>query len=313
MAMKPQLVKLLEAMKALGLKPMHVMSPVDARAQMEAGVKARNVPPIELGSIEERSVPGPGGDIPVRIYRPQDADGPLGALVYYHGGGHVIGSMDTHDYAARAMCRDANIVVMSVDYRMGPEAKFPAAVDDCYAATKWLSDNADAMGVRANRIAVGGDSAGGNLALVVSLMARDTDDSLSVAYQLLIYPVMDYTGGTPTYETYGTGFGPLMAASIPWFREHYFTSDDDLADWRASPVRAATFAGLPPALLITAECDILNHEGWECGKRLIADGVACEHVDFEGMIHGFFSMAPLLDDSVEAQLLAADRLKAALS
>jgi len=313
MAMKPQLVKLLEAMKALGLKPMHVMSPVDARAQMEAGVKARNVPPIELGSIEERSVPGPGGDIPVRIYRPQDADGPLGALVYYHGGGHVIGSMDTHDYAARAMCRDANIVVMSVDYRMGPEAKFPAAVDDCYAATKWLSDNADAMGVRANRIAVGGDSAGGNLALVVSLMARDTDDSLSVAYQLLIYPVMDYTGGTPTYETYGTGFGPLMAASIPWFREHYFTSDDDLVDWRASPVRAATFAGLPPALLITAECDILNHEGWECGKRLIADGVACEHVDFDGMIHGFFSMAPLLDDSVEAQLLAADRLKAALS
>ncbi len=313
MAMKPQLVALLEEMKALGLKPMHELSPVDARAQMEAGVKARNVPPIELGSIEDRSIPGPGGDIPVRVYRPDGADDALGALVYYHGGGHVIGSMDTHDSVARAMCRDANIVVMSVDYRMGPEAKFPAAVDDCYAATRWLSNNADSMGVRADRIAVGGDSAGGNLALVVSLMARDNDDGLSLAYQLLVYPVMDYSGGTPTYETYGVGYGPLMAASVPYFREHYLNSDEELADWRASPSRAASFAGLPPALLITAECDILNHEGRECGERLNAEGVACEHVDFEGMIHGFFSMAPMLDDSVEAQLLAADRLKAALS
>jgi acetyl esterase len=313
MAMKPQLVKLLEAMKALGLKPMHELSPVDARAQMEAGVKARNLPPIELGSVEEQSVPGPDGDIPVRVYRPEGAEGLLGALVYYHGGGHVIGSMDTHDSVARAMCRDANIVVLSVDYRMGPEAKFPAAVDDCYAATKWLSDNADAMGVRADRIAVGGDSAGGNLALVVSLMARDNDDSLSVAYQLLVYPVMDYTGGTPTYDTYGIGFGPLMAASIPYFREHYLNSDAELADWRASPARAENFAGLPPALLITAECDILNHEGRECSARLNAEGVACEHVDFEGMIHGFFSMAPMLDDSIDAQRLAADRLRAALS
>ena len=313
MAMKPQLVELLEAMKALGLKPMHELSPVAAREQMEAGVKARNVPPITLGSIEEQSIPGPGGEIPVRVYRPEGADGALGALVYYHGGGHVIGSMDTHDSVARAMCKDANIVVLSVDYRMGPEAKFPAAVDDSYAAAKWLSDNADAMGVRADRIAVGGDSAGGNLALVVALMARDSDDSLSIAFQLLVYPVMDYTGGTPTYEAYGVGYGPLMAASVPYFREHYLNSDEELADWRASPGRAASFAGLPPALLITAECDILNHEGRECGERLNAEGVACEHVDFEGMIHGFFSMAPLLDDSIEAQRVAAERLKAALS
>ena len=313
MAMKPQLIDLLEAMKALGLKPMHELSPVAAREQMEAGVRARNVPPIELGSIEDRSIPGPAGDIPVRVYRPEGASSPLGALVYYHGGGHVIGSLDTHDSVARAMCRDANIVVLSVDYRMGPEAKFPAAVDDSYAAAKWLSDNADSMGVRADRIAVGGDSAGGNLALVVALMSRDTDDSLSIAYQLLVYPVMDYTGGTPTYDTYGVGYGPLVAESVPYFREHYLNSDGELADWRASPARAASFAGLPPALLITAECDILNHEGRECAERLNAEGVPCEHVDFEGMIHGFFSMAPLLDDSIDAQRLAADRLRAALS
>ncbi len=313
MAMKPQLVELLEAMKALGLKPMHELSPVDAREQMEAGVRARNNPPLELGSIEEQSIPGPAGDIPVRVYRPKGATGSVGALVYYHGGGHVIGSMDTHDYACQAICRDAGIVVMSVDYRMGPEAKFPAAVDDCYAATKWLSDNAESMGVRADRIAVGGDSAGGNLALVVSLMSRDSDDGLSIAYQLLVYPVMDYTGGTPSYETYGNGYGPLMADSVPWFRKHYLSSNEDLADWRASPGRAESFAGLPPTLLISAQCDILAHEGRECAERLNAEGVACEHVDFEGMIHAFFSMAPLLDDSIAAQALAAKRLKAALS
>ncbi len=316
MAMKPQLLDLLEAMKALGLKPMHELSPVDARAQMEAGVKARNAPIVEVGAVEDRTIPGPMGDIPVRTYRPAGAggsDGAVGALVYFHGGGHVIGSLETHDSVARAMCRDAGIFVLSVDYRMGPEAKFPASVDDSYAATKWLSDNADEMGIRADKIAVGGDSAGGNLALVVSLMARDSADDLSIAFQLLVYPVMDYAGGTPTYETYGKGHGPLVADSIPYFREHYLNSDEELADWRASPSRAASFAGLPPVLLITAECDILNHEGRECGKRLVAEGVACEHVDFEGMIHGFFSMAPMLDDSIAAQSLAAKRLRDALS
>ena len=313
MAMKPQLVDLLEAMKALGLKPMHELSPVAARIQMAETAKARNVAVIEVGGVEDRTVPGPAGDIPVRIYRPAGARGKLGALVYYHGGGHVIGSLDSHDGACRAICREAGIVVLSVDYRMGPEAKFPAAVDDCYAATKWLSDNADEMGVRADKIAVGGDSAGGNLALVMSLMARDSDDDLSIAFQLLVYPVMDYTGGTPTYETYGQGYGPLMADSIPWFREHYLNSDEDLKDWRASPARAETFAGLPQTLLITAQCDILAHEGRACGARLAADGVECEHVDYEGMIHAFFSMAPMLDDSIAAQSLAADRLKTALS
>lgn len=313
MAMKPQLVDLLEAMKALGLKPMHELSPVKARIQMTETAKARNVAVIEVGSVEDSTVPGPAGDIPVRIYRPAGAGGKLGALVYYHGGGHVIGSLDSHDGACRAICREAGIVVMSVDYRMGPEAKFPAAVDDCYAATKWLSDNADDMAVRADKIAVGGDSAGGNLALVMSLMARDSGDDLSIAFQLLVYPVMDYTGGTPTYETYGRGYGPLMAASIPWFREHYLNSDEDLKDWRASPARAESFAGLPQTLLITAQCDILAHEGQACGARLAADGVDCEHVDYEGMIHAFFSMAPMLDDSIAAQSLAADRLKTALS
>ena len=312
MAMKPQLVQLLEAMKAQDLKPMHELSPEGARRQMTETAKSRDTTLIEVGDIEDRTIPGPTGAIPVRIYRSEGTDGPVGAMVYFHGGGHVIGDLDSHDSVCRAICHDAKIFVMSVDYRMGPESKFPAAVDDSYAATKWLFENADSMGVRADKIGVGGDSAGGNLALVTSLLARDNED-ISIAFQMLVYPVMDYTGGTPTYASFGKGFGPLTADSIPYFRKHYLNSDQDLKDWRASPARAETFAGLPKTLLITAECDILAHEGHACGERLRADGVDCEHVDYEGMIHGFFSWAPLLDDSIAAQSLAADRLKAALT
>ncbi len=312
MAMKPQLVQLLEAMKAQNLKPMHELSPEGARRQMTETAKSRDTTLIEVGDIEDRTIPGPAGAIPVRIYRSEGTDGPVGAMVYFHGGGHVIGDLDSHDSVCRAICHDAKIFVMSVDYRMGPESKFPAAVDDSYAATKWLFENADSMGVRADKIGVGGDSAGGNLALVTSLLARDNED-ISIAFQMLVYPVMDYTGGTPTYASFGKGFGPLTADSIPYFRKHYLNSDQDLKDWRASPARAETFAGLPKTLLITAECDILAHEGHACGERLRADGVDCEHVDYEGMIHGFFSWAPLLDDSIAAQSLAADRLKAALT
>ncbi len=312
MAMKLQLVQLLEAMKAQDLKPMHELSPADARKQMTETAKTRDTTLIEVGNLEDRTIPGPTGAIPVRIYRSEGTDGTVGALVYFHGGGHVIGDLDSHDSVCRAICRDAKILVMSVDYRMGPESKFPAAVDDSYAATKWLFENADSMGVRADKIGVGGDSAGGNLALVTSLLARDNED-ISLAFQMLVYPVMDYTGGTPTYASFGKGYGPLTADSIPYFRNHYLNSEQDLKDWRASPARAETFAGLPKTLLITAECDILAHEGHACGERLITDDVDCEHVNYEGMIHGFFSWAPLLDDSIAAQSLAADRLKAALN
>lgn len=313
MPLKPQLIELLEAGRQAGLKPISVLSPVEARAQMEATVQARELPPIELGAIEDRTIPGPASDIPVRFYRPEgNTDGPRGALIYYHGGGHVIGSLETHDRTARALCRDAGVVVMSVDYRMAPEDKFPAPVDDSHSAFNWLVENADGEGVDPGRIAVGGDSAGGNLSLVVSLLAREQDGQMP-AFQLLVYPVMDYAGGTPSYELYGKGHGPLDTAAIDWFREYYFETEDDLADWRATPRLAESFAGLPQTLVVTAECDVLNHEGRVLVDRLGADGVEVEHVDYEGMMHGFFSMAPMVDDAVEAQAFAAERLKAALS
>jgi acetyl esterase len=312
MPVKPEVAEFLEAVKKLGLKPVAALSPDAAREQMEAGVRARNLPEVPVGSVDNRTIPGPAGEIPVRVYRPDGADGRRGALVYFHGGGHVIGSLDTHDSVARAMCRNADIVVLSVDYRMGPEHKFPAAVEDCYAACQWLHANAGDIGVDPDRIAVGGDSAGGNLALVVSLMARDNAGP-PLAFQLLVYPVMDYAGGTRTYETFAKGYGPLEADTMRWFRDHYLRGGDDVADWRASPDRADSFAGLPPALLITAECDVLNEEGKAAAKRLADDGVPTEHADFAGMIHGFFSMAPIFADATAAQSLAADRLRAALS
>jgi acetyl esterase len=311
--LKPQLVALLEAGREAGMKPISILSPDDARLQMEATVNGRELPPVEGIFTEDRTIPGPAGEMPVRFYHPENAGkAPLGALVYYHGGGHVIGSINTHDRTARVLCRDSGILVMSVDYRMGPEDKFPAAVDDAHAAFNWLVDNAATEGVDAARIAVGGDSAGGNLALVVSLLARQAGGQVP-AFQLLVYPVMDYAGGTPSYDLYGEGFGPLDSAAIDWFRKHYFNSDRDLGDWRATPRLAENFAGLPSTLIIAAECDVLNYEGRVLAGRLQADGVLVEHIDYEGMMHGFFSMAPLVDDAVEAQSLAAAKLKTALT
>jgi acetyl esterase len=194
---------------------------------------------------------------------------------------------------------------------MGPEHRFPAAVVDSYAATQWLAAQADRLGIRADRLAVGGDSAGGNLALVVALMAREQGGP-ALAFQLLVYPVTDYGGGTPSYATYGKGYGPLEAETMLWFRGHYLNGEVEIADWRASPARAARLAGLPPALVITAECDVLHDEGAQLAARLSEEGVATEHVDYAGMIHGFFSLAPLIEDATAAQALAADRLRAAL-
>jgi acetyl esterase len=311
-SLTPQLLELLEAGRLAGMKPISVLTPGEAREQAEVAVKARELPPIELGSVEDRTIPGPAGDIPVRFYRPQgDADGPRGALIFYHGGGHVICSLDTHDRAARALCQEAGIVVMSVDYRMGPEHKFPAAVEDAHAAFEWLAANAAEEGVDAHRIAVGGDSAGGNLSLVVSLLSRDNGGAMP-AFQMLVYPVLDYAGGTPSYELYGDGFGPLDTAAIDWFRKYYFADEADMADWRATPRLAETYKGLPATLVITAECDVLNHEDRELVARLAADGVDVEHVDYPSMMHAFFTLAPMIDEAVEAQSLAADRLKMAL-
>ena len=313
MALHPQVVTLLEKMAAANLKPVVDMTPVDARVQFDSVAG----PPVEertpVGAIEEIGIPGPAGQMKVRLYRPHATAGdavPL--LVYFHGGGHVIGSLDSHDEVARALCVGAGCLVASVDYRLAPEHKFPAAVEDAFAATQWLAANAASIGADANAVAVGGDSAGANIAAVVALMARDAGGP-ALVIQILVYPIADYSCKSASYTAYAVGNGPLTEAGMLWFQNHYLRGPEDMADWRASPVKAPDLSGLPPALVFTAECDVLHDEGVAFAEAMAAAGTAIEHIDWPGMIHGFFSFAPYLDDGKVAQRLACERLRAAFA
>ena len=312
MALHPQVVTLLEKMAATGAKPIVELTPPEAREQFDTMAATRDSDCTPVGAIEEIAVPGPAGDMTVRLYRPVGAaEGDLPLLVFFHGGGHVIGSLDSHDEVARAMCAGAGCLVASVDYRLAPEHKFPAAIDDAFAATQWLAANATSIGADGNAVAVGGDSAGANIAAVVALMARDAGAPALVA-QHLVYPIADYTCQSPSYETYAVGHGPLTEAGMLWFQEHYLRGPEDYGDWRASPLKAADLSGLPPAFLITAECDVL-HEGVAYAEAMAAAGTLVEHIDWPGMIHGFFSFAPYLDEGKAAQRTACERLSAAFA
>lgn len=313
MALHPQVVTLLERMAAANLTPIIEMAPADARVQFDTLAAARDAQRTPVGAVEDITVPGPASDIRVRVYRPEGAAaGALPVLVYFHGGGHVIGSLDSHDEVARSLCAGAECLVASVDYRLAPEHKFPAAIDDAFAATQWLAANAASVGGDAGRIAVGGDSAGANLAAVVALMARDAGGPALVSQQL-VYPVADYTCNSASYETYASGYGPLTLAGMRWFKGHYLRGSADAEDWRASPLKAPDLSGLPPALVITAECDVLHDEGVALAEALAAAGTPVEQIDWPGMIHGFFSFAPYLDDGKAAQRLVCERLRAAFA
>jgi acetyl esterase len=295
----PQIVKAIEAMERAGLKPIEAMSPVEARRQMEDTAKSRKAEPLSVARVENRTIPGPAGPIPVRLYWPEVA-GTVPAIAYYHGGGHVIGSLDTHDLIARNLCHGAGALVCSVDYRMGPEHKFPAAVEDSFAALEWLHANAAALGADPDRLGVHGDSAGANLAAVVALMARDKGTP-KLCLQSLVYPVADYTLSTPSYETYAAGYGLLTRAGMQYFQHHYLRSLADAEDWRASPIKAANLSGVAPAIIVTAECDVLHDDGTNYAAALRRAGVEVEYREYSGMIHAFFGMVPVVDDAMNAQ------------
>ena len=302
MPVDPQIQQVIDALAASDFGPVHAQSPAAARAQYVRMIEARGIAPAPVGAAEDRSIPGPGGDLPVRIYRP-DLDAPtLPALVYFHGGGHVIGNLDTHDAVARNLCNGAGCIVVSVDYRLAPEHKFPAAAEDAFAAVVWCAAHGAEIGIDPRRIAVGGDSAGGNLAAVAALMARDAGGP-AIRLQVLVYPVTDYACDTESYRTYSDSYGMLDARSMRWFRDHYLRDEADRLDWRAAPLRAGDLAGLPPALVLTAQCDVLHDEGEAYARRLRAAGVEVDHRDIPGMIHGFFAMAPVVDGAVRAQAL----------
>src|SRR5580700_7341574 len=289
----PQVQQALKAMQAAGLRPIEAMSPAEARLQMEETARARKAEPLPVARIEEHTMPGPAGPIRLRLYFP-NAAGPPPAIVYYHGGGHVIGSLDTHDLIARNLCAGAEALLVSVDYRMGPEHRFPAAVDDSVAALDWVAANAASLGADSDRLGVHGDSAGANLAAVVALIARDWG-APSLRLQSLVYPVADFRMGSESYKKYATGCGVLTADAMKWFRGHYLRTIDDAKDWRASPLLVKSLKGVAPAIIIAAECDALPDEGLAYAERLKAAGVAVEYRKYAGMIHAFFGMMPAVD------------------
>lgn len=295
----PQIEKVIEAMARLELKPIEAMTPGEAREQMEMMAASRKAETLPVARIENRTIPGPAGQIPVRIYTPPGS-GIRPAIVYYHGGGHVIGSLDSHDLIARNLCGGAEAVIVSVDYRMGPEHRFPAAVEDSFAALEWVHANAASIGADPERLGVHGDSAGANLAAVVALLARDKGGP-KLRLQSLVYPVADFRMESDSYQKYATGCGILTADAMKWFRGHYLRTMDDAADWRASPVLAPNVTGVAPAIVIAAECDVLHDEGFDYGERLKAASVPVERHEYPGMIHAFFGMMPAVDDALNAQ------------
>jgi acetyl esterase len=294
----PQILQVLEAMARAGLRPIEDLTPAEARAQLEVTAQARNAEPLPVARVEERLIPAPESEIRLRLYWP-DRPPPVPAILYYHGGGHVIGSLDTHDLVARNLCAGAAALVASVDYRMGPEHKFPAAVEDSFGALEWVRANAAGLGADPGRVGLHGDSAGANLAAVVALMARDA--GLPLRLQSLIYPVSDYTLLGASHEKYARGYGVLTRDAMVWFRGHYLRSSADALDWRASPLRAPQLSGVAPAVVVTAECDVLHDDGESYAVALRRAGVPVEYREYSGMIHAFFGMVPVVDDAMNAQ------------
>jgi acetyl esterase len=308
----PQIQEVLRVMAEAGLRPIEEMTPAEAREQMEATARARKAEALRIAKIEERLFPGRGGAIRLRLYWPLQSTAPVPAIVYFHGGGHVIGSLDTHDFLARNLCGGTGAMVASVDYRMGPEHKFPAAVNDCFAALEWVHANAASLGADPDRIGVHGDSAGGNLAAVAALLARDAGGP-QLRLQSLVYPVTDYGLAGDSYDKYASGYGILTKQAMVWFRDHYLRRPEDASDWRASPIRAANLAGAAPAIVITAECDLLHDDGERYADALRRAGVPVEYKEFPGMIHAFFGMVPAVDDAMVAQRMVWAAFKRAFA
>ncbi|MGC2775290.1 MAG: alpha/beta hydrolase [Bradyrhizobium sp.] len=284
-----------KAFQEAGRPAYETLTPAEARDYYLAARTVSNPEPPQLADVQELAIPAPHGQIPARLYRPRtlrEAGGLAPALVFFHGGGWVIGNLDSHDVVCRTLAHEGELVVISVDYRLAPEHKFPAAIDDAIAATQWVADNAAALSIDGSRLSVGGDSAGGNLAAVVALSARD-GKAPRLSGQVLIYPATDFTMSHPSHSEPETSV-LLTHSVIRWFRDHYLNSAADIHDWRASPAKAETLVGLPPAYVLTAGADPLRDEGDEYARRLREAGVPVTHRTHPGQFHGFFTMGKLL-------------------
>jgi acetyl esterase len=295
MPVDPQIQMLLDLRAAL--PALETLTVAQAREQFGARIiPGLRVP--DVASVVSRDMQGPAGSLPLRIYTPL-GEGPFPLMVFFHGSGFVVCSLDTHDGMCRNLCAGSGCVVVSVDYRLAPEAKFPAAPDDCLAATRWAVANAAGIGADPGRVVVAGDSAGGNLAAVTALRLRD-EGGPKLAGQLLIYPVTDYYDpGAPSMLENANGYG-LTRAGMIWFWDHYLADASHAANPYACPLRADDLSGLPPALVVTAEYDPLREEGEYYAARLRAAGVPTEMKRWDGMNHGFFFVPGVVDRSSAA-------------
>ena len=313
----PDARALLDLIEERNLPAMHTLTPADARTFYRERRYFTQPEPPDVAAVVDTRCEGPHGAIALRIYRPLGTgatptpSSTLPALVYYHGGGWTIGDLDTHDALCRELCNRSLAVVVAVDYRMAPEHRFPAAVDDAIAAAAWVRRQASELGVDAARLAVGGDSAGGNLAAVVAIAARDAGD-LPIACQLLIYPATDMRRGHPSHQTNGSGY-LLTTETIDYYHDHYITDPAHDLDWRASPLLHPDLTRLPPALVLTAGFDPLRDEGLEYANRLVAAGNRATYVCFERQIHGFITMGKVIDEAHAAVTLCAGELARVLA
>ena len=310
MPLDPQAQAFLEQLAASGAPPLHELSVAEARQVSVAlfGVQGDSEP---VGAVANRMIPGAAGEIPARIYTPRGTD-PFPILVYFHGGGWVIGNLEAYDATCRALTNAARCIVVAMEYRLAPEHQFPAAPEDCYAATQWVAAQATAIGGDPTRLALGGDSAGGNLTAVVAQMVRDRGGP-ALCYQLLIYPATDLSYDRAPYQSQrenAEGYLLTLDAMV-WFQNHYLRSPADGSNPMASPLRADNLRGLPPAMVITAEFDPLRDEGEAYAVRLQEAGVPITLKRYDGMIHGFLSLGTVLEQGKRAIEDAAAALRTA--
>lgn len=317
----PQMQAVLQQHAALQPKPIISLSPAEARRQpspADAVIQLMqtkgNLAPDKLpavGKVEMKAIPGPAGVIPARVYTPP-GDGPFPVIVYYHGGGWVIADMDVYDSSARALCSMSGAVVVGIEYRRAPEAKFPAAHEDSYAALQYVFDHPNDFGGQPGKVAVAGESAGGNLATAVCLMAAQRGGKMPL-HQALVYPIANYSTDTPSYQA-NADAKPLNKPMMEWFFKQYLNNPEDGNNVILSPLRAtpAELKNLPPATIVTAEIDPLRDDGREYAKKLKAAGVDVDAKDYTGVTHEFFGMGAVVDEAKAAETFVSDRLKSAL-
>ena len=305
MALDPQAKALLDGMAAIEAPPVSEQTPEQAR--LAGAMLGQLATPEDVGSIEDRTIDGPHGQLALRIYRPEGAAGGGPALVWFHGGGFVIGDLDTTDGVCRSLCRRAELAVVSVGYGLAPEHPYPDPVDDAMAGFDWVRANAEELGVDSDRLAVGGDSAGANLAIVTANARRG-----DVAFQLLVYPVTDLTRTSQSYRDNAEGY-LLTAEAMAWFEHHYVQGSVDERDPRVSPLFEEDLSGVAPAFLMTAEFDPLRDEGEAYGQRLADAGVPVHVKRYDGLIHGFIQMSAVIDATGPALDDAAAALRDGLA